>query len=75
MTDWLTAAIVGGKGHPYGPPQPWRIAAAGGELVMPGTRKDWKNLLDAAASGRLSREQLEINASGVFRTARKLAGK
>ena len=75
MTDWLTAAIVGGKDHPYGPPQPWRIAAAGGELVMPGTRKDLENILAAAKAGRLSREQLEINASVVFRTARKLAGK
>ncbi len=75
MTDWITAAIAGGRNHPYGPPQAWRIAAAGGELVMPGTRKDWKNIMDALEAGLLSREQLEINASGVYRTARRLAGK
>ncbi len=75
MTDWLTAAIAGGKNHPYAPPQAWRIAAAGGELVMPGTRRDWKNILDALEAGLLSREQLEINASGVWRAAQRLAGK
>ena len=49
-----------------------RIAAAGGELVMPGTRKDWRDSVDAVREGRLSREQLEINATRVYRMALKL---
>ncbi|MBQ3277314.1 MAG: glycoside hydrolase family 3 C-terminal domain-containing protein [Oscillospiraceae bacterium] len=75
MTDWLTAAVQSPGKHRHGSPRPWRIAMAGGELVMPGTRKDWRDIVDAVREGRLSREQLEINASGVYRTARALAGK
>ena len=74
MTDWLTAAIMSLGKHRHGAPRPWRIAMAGGEVVMPGTRKDWRDIVDAVRAGRLTREQLEINASGVYRTARRLAG-
>ena len=78
MRDWFVSQQPQLPPQPQEPlspaPQPWRIAMAGGEVVMPGTRKDWRDIVDAVRAGRLTREQLEINASGVYRAARRLAG-
>ena len=72
MTDWLTAAILSDK-NGYGKPDPARIAAAGGDLIMPGGKNDYRRILSGLRSGILSRQQLEINASRVWRLARRLA--
>ena len=72
MTDWLVAQGMLSKSSYYQPPTAAGIAAAGGDLVMPGGRKDYENILKGLKSGKLTRRQLEINATRVVRMARKL---
>ncbi len=70
MTDWIIGAMQG-KGK-FKAPNAGRIAAAGGDLTMPGGKGDWKAILKAAKKKKLSRRQLELNASRVLRLAKKL---
>ena len=49
------------------------VAKAGGDLFMPGGKKDYENVLNALKAGSLDRKQLEINASRVIKMAAKLA--
>ena len=72
MTDWLVAQGMLSNGSRYRPPTAAGIAAAGGDLVMPGGRKDYENILRGIKSGKLTRGQLGINAARVVRMARKL---
>lgn len=72
MTDWLVAQGMLSKGSCHQPPTAAGIAAAGGDLVMPGGRKDYEDILKGLKSGKLTRRQLEINAARVVRMARKL---
>ncbi len=73
MTDWLVAALNSGKKkHPV--TNAARIAAAGGDLVMPGGPGDLKAMLDGMKNGTVTRQQLMINGTRVFRMARKLTG-
>ena len=72
MTDWLTAAGFLTKNSKYPAPKASRIAAAGGDLVMPGGNSDYKDILVALKAGKLSRTQLEINATRVLRAAKLL---
>ncbi|MBO4848098.1 MAG: glycoside hydrolase family 3 C-terminal domain-containing protein [Clostridia bacterium] len=74
MTDWIIGALnMGAKKYPA--PNAARIAAAGGDLVMPGGRSDLKAMLKGLKSGAVTRWQLVINASRVIRTARLLNAK
>jgi len=71
MTDWLVAALNSGK-KKYPVTNAARIAAAGGDLVMPGGPGDLKAMLDGLKDGTLNRRQLMINSTRVFRLAKKL---
>lgn len=73
MTDWVTA-FTGGKDDKYPAVKPHQVAAAGGDLFMPGTKADYDDILSALQSGQLTREQLLINASRLHRLARELTG-
>ena len=75
MTDWLVALSMSSKGAKYPAPSAAGIAAAGGDLVMPGGKADYNNILEGLRSGRLSREQLRINATRISRMVRKLQPK
>ena len=71
MTDWVVSLMPTGKAkHPVSVSS--RVAAAGGDLFMPGGPKDYKTLLDALKAGEVSRKQLEINATRVYRKALEL---
>jgi beta-glucosidase len=62
MTDWIVGGMSApGVAHPGAKPS--RITASGGELVMPGCKADFDDLMDALKSGRLTRKQLLINAT------------
>ena len=74
MTDWLVPAFNSGK-KKYPVPDPAKIAAAGGDLIMPGGPADLKALLDGLQAGTVTRRQLEVNATRVYRLAKKLTGK
>ena len=72
MTDWIVSAMTMGK-KKYPAPNAARIAAAGGDLVMPGGAGDLKQMLKGLKDGTVSRRQLAVNATRVYRLAEKLA--
>ena len=71
MTDWIIAAAYG-KGIKYPAPNAAKIAAAGNDLTMPGGMGDFKAMMKGLKEGTVSRRQLEINATRVYRMAKKL---
>ena len=73
MTDWIIGAMQG-KSKKHKAPNAGRIAAAGGDLVMPGGKGDQKAMLKALKKKKLSRRQLQLNASRVLHMAQKLTG-
>ena len=71
MTDW----IMGGtspKDTAYPGARASRIAAAGGELIMPGSKRDKEDLMEALKAGRLTRKQLLVNATRLLRLIKKM---
>ena len=50
------------------------VAAAGGDLFMPGCQGDYQDILAGLKEGDLSREQLLVNASRLYRMAQELTG-
>lgn len=72
MTDWIAGRKLFARGSRYPVPAAGRIAAAGGDLVMPGEKTDVEDILQALKKGTLRREQLEINASRVLKLLRAL---
>ena len=46
-------------------------AAAGGDLFMPGSSADMNRMLQAMKNGKLSRHQMEVNATRVLRAIRR----
>ncbi|MDO4522172.1 MAG: glycoside hydrolase family 3 C-terminal domain-containing protein [Eubacteriales bacterium] len=52
MTDWTTTG-------PFGGSTPWKCAAAGNDLIMPGCDEDSENIRAALADGSLNREDLK----------------
>ncbi|MBO4888846.1 MAG: glycoside hydrolase family 3 C-terminal domain-containing protein [Firmicutes bacterium] len=71
MTDWVVSMMGSGKAAHRVSLSSF-VAAAGGDLFMPGSPKDYKTLLAALKAGEVSRKQLEINATRVYRMALKL---
>ncbi|MBE5997522.1 MAG: beta-glucosidase-related glycosidase [Lachnospiraceae bacterium] len=71
MTDWIVSMMRNKRAlHDW--PHADRIAAAGGDLVMPGSKNDYEEICDALLEGTLSRRQLAVNASRVYRMALRL---
>lgn len=71
MTDWIVGGMEAfGK---YSSPTSCNIAMAGGDVMMPGSENDYKTLLEGLKNGKVSREQLEINASRMYNLAKKLS--
>ncbi len=62
MTDWIVGGDFLSKGSKYPAPSAARIAAAGHTLFMPGSKKDYEELLQGIRDGVVSREQLKWNA-------------
>ncbi len=71
MTDWVIAAMST-KGNKHGSPNPALVAAAGNDLFMPGGKKDLDAILKGLKGRKVSRRQLDINATRVYRMAKKL---
>ena len=73
MTDWVLA-FMDSKENRYPAVKQHLVAAAGGDLFMPGGKRDYDDILKGLRSGELTREQLLINASRLYRMARELTG-
>ena len=72
MTDWVIGSIKQVKNPRYRNALSDQVAAAGGDLFMPGGKGDWENLMKALKAGTLTRRQLEENATRVYRMAKRL---
>ena len=72
MTDWILA-MTEDKTSFHRMPIASEITAAGGDIIMPGCKADYENLLTALKEGRISKTQLQINATRVYRKAKELA--
>ncbi|MBQ6492185.1 MAG: hypothetical protein IJI88_07905 [Atopobiaceae bacterium] len=72
MTDWVLQ--LKNRGTRYVVANAGRVAAAGGDLFMPGSQKDFDDIMAALRAGELTRHQLEVNASRVLRMSRQLNG-
>ncbi len=71
MTDWVTA-MAGDSRSAHRDSQAQYVAAAGGDLFMPGGKSDYENLLQGIDSGAVTLQQVKINASRVVKMAREL---
>ena len=71
MTDWVSP-IAGDARSAHRDSQAQYVAAAGGDLFMPGNKGDYDNLLQGIDSGAVTLEQVKINASRVVKMARAL---
>lgn len=71
MTDWVTP-MTGDARSAHRDSQAQYVAAAGGDLFMPGNKGDYDNLLQGIDSGAVTLEQVKINASRVVKMARAL---
>ena len=66
MTDWVIDGGMIPKDARYGSPDPAGVAAAGGDVYMPGHLDDFNNLKDGFEKGRVSVQQLKINATRII---------
>ena len=73
MTDWVIGnGIMNSKQDIHPAVKPQKVAAAGGDLFMPGCKADFKNMMKGLRDGTLTRKQLQINVTRVYRIAKEL---
>lgn len=73
MTDWVVGnGVMNSKDDIYPAVKPQLVAAAGGDLFMPGCKADYDNILKGLKNGEVNRRQLEINATRLLRVSRIL---
>jgi beta-glucosidase len=71
MTDWVIGAMTNPKAK-YRGARSDKVAEAGGDIFMPGGKREYRAVLKALKDGSLTRHQAEVNASHVARKAREL---
>ncbi len=73
MTDWVVGnGVMNSKQDIHPAVKPQLVAAAGGDLFMPGCKADYDNILKGLEAGEVTRQQLQINATRVYRMAKEL---
>ena len=65
MSDWNTTVPEDGS-------IPWKCAAAGNDIIMPGNENDHRNILEAYRSGKLSEEEIRMCARRILQLIEKL---
>ena len=76
MTDWVVGnGSMNSKADIHPAVKPQLVAAAGGDLFMPGCKADFDNILTGLQTGEVTRQQLQINATRIYRMAKELNGK
>ena len=72
MTDWIIGSGLLTQGTKYGAPNAAKVAAAGHSLFMPGSKKDYQELLQGLKDGLVSREVLLQNAAWLLQVIERL---
>ena len=73
MTDWVVGnGVMNSKEDIHPAVKPQLVAAAGGDLFMPGCKADFDNILKGLKEGEVTRQQLQINATRVLRIGKEL---
>ena len=72
MTDWVVAGANQVQHPKHRNALSDHVAAAGGDLFMPGGKGDLRNIMKALENGTLTRRQLAINATRVYHMAKAL---
>ena len=72
MTDWVIQ-MAADKKSTYRNSLARFVAAAGGDLFMPGGKSDYEDLKKGIQEGNVSEKQVRINATRVLKMARQLA--
>lgn len=73
MTDWVVGgSVMNSKADIYPTVKPHMVAMAGGDLFMPGGKQDYDDMKKAIFEGNLTRQQLMVNATRVYRMVNKL---
>ena len=76
MTDWVVGnGIMNSKADIHPAVKPQKVAAAGGDVFMPGCKADFRNVMKGLADGTVTRKQLQINATRLCRLAKELTEK
>ncbi len=70
MTDWIIKSKNYGTKHKGATAA--KVAVAGGDIFMPGSQKDYDNILNGLKEGKLSRKQLEEDAGRIYSMCRML---
>ena len=68
MTDWIVGGDLLSSGGKYGAPSAPHVAASGHSLFMPGSKKDYEELVQGIKDGIVSRAQLKWNAHWLLET-------
>ena len=74
MTDWVLA-IMNSKKSIHRGALSNEVVKAGGDLFMPGGKKDYENVINALKNGSLTRHQMEVCATRVVRMSQYLWSK
>ena len=72
MTDWVTAGGLFSKNAKYPVPDAALCSAASGDLFMPGSAKEFRQIRRGLKNGTVTRKQLLENASRVKRVASEM---
>ncbi len=70
MTDWLVRLMMNNSKNKK--VNAGLIARASGDIVMPGSRTDYNEIISMIKNGNLSRSRLRKNVTRLYRTARRL---
>lgn len=71
MTDWVVMGGTIDKSSMYRAPKAGLVVKAGGDLFMPGCEEDVESILEHLKSGEITREQLIINGTRIYRLAKE----
>lgn len=67
MTDWITTGVVYDHSSAHPAIYAHKVIKAGNELIMPGGQPDFDDIMGSLKSGEITREELLIAASRVYR--------
>ena len=72
MTDWVIGTGFMSKNAKYMPPNAAKVAHAGTNLFMPGSKAEYKQIKKGLTDGTVTREELVHNATETYRMVNEL---